>query len=211
MVDPIGFGSVQETNPDCDDDSVCDPGFECIEIGMGTKQCFKRNGLCGNPVGNCMMDISELESGTPVGDVQSWFQEAAQACLQDNGACTVAGTVGHAYCAEIIPAVEDASPAFSMCVDLGMGLCIAFCDGSEGELDCGAGFACERPAQPLLYLDVARDANDMYVSCSGLSDTSCGEIAIDEGDIPYSCSDLTIGFKCARALKQCVQNASMEP
>jgi hypothetical protein len=97
-----------------------------------------------------------------------------------------------------------------MCVDLGMGICIAFCEGNSGDLDCGDGFACERPAQALLYLDVARDANDEYVTCASAEDTSCGEITIDEGDYPYACIELTIGFTCARALKQCVQNMTVD-
>ena len=211
LSDPLGFGSVQETNPDCVDDSTCDPGYECVELNSGNKQCFKRNGLCGTPVGNCMMDISDLTADTPTGEVQSWFQQTAQACIQENGECTIEDAVGHAYCDEITPAVEGASAAFSMCVDLGAGLCVAFCDGNDGDLDCGEGYACERPAQTLLYLDVARDASDEYVTCTSASDTSCGEIAFEEGDIPYSCIELTIGFTCARALKQCVQIASVDP
>ena len=208
LADPLGFGSVQETNPDCVDDSTCEPGYECVELNSGNQQCFKRNGLCGNPVGNCMMDISELAADTPSGEVQSWFQQTAQACIQENGECTVDDAVGHAYCDEITPAVEGGNAAFSMCVDLGMGLCVAFCDGNSGDLDCGEGFACQRPAQALLYLDVARDANEEYASCA--TDADCDAYQ-DEDPVPYTCIELTVGMTCSRALKQCVQNASVDP
>jgi len=94
-----------------------------------------------------------------------------------------------------------------MCVDLGMGICIAFCEGNSGDLDCGEGFACERPAQALLYLDVARTASDEYASCA--TDDDCAEYQ-DEDPVPYTCIELTVGMTCSRALKQCVQNMTVD-
>ena len=211
LPDPVGFGEVQATAPDCVDDTTCDPGFSCTDLGGASNQCFRRYGLCGNPVANCMFDIADLTADTPSGEVQNWFTSTAQQCIGTDGERTVSDAVGHAYCNEITPADADANAAFSMCVDLqGVGLCIAFCEGTTGDLDCGEGYACERPAQALLYLDLAEDETsaDGYVACE--TDDDCS--AVQDGDaVPYTCLELTSGKKCSRALKQCVQNASVDP
>ena len=89
-------------------------------------------------------------------------------------------------------------------VDLGgAGICFAFCEGNDGDLNCGAGAQCVRPEEPILYLDVARDAADEYVPCTAASDCEAYNTA---DDLPYECIELTIGNFCSRALKMCVSD-----
>ena len=71
----------------------------------------------------------------------------------------------------------------------------------------GEGFACERPAQALLYLDVARTESNEYAAC--FTDADCDGYQ-DEDPVPYTCIELTVGPSCSRALKQCVQNMSVD-
>ena len=195
LTDPLGFGSVQQDDAGnqvtCTDetaDSVCDAGFECVELSGGVQACFKRNGLCGTSVPSCLSAEQSVWS--------ECAQDPANLCTPDNG---------HAYCADMEDAADGTAGAFAMCVDMGgAGLCFSFCDGNDGDLHCGEGAQCVRPSEPVLYLDVARDDAGEYVGCTAASDCEAYNTA---DDLPYDCVELTIGNYCSRALKMCINDA----
>jgi hypothetical protein len=197
LTDPLGFGSVQQDDAGnqvtCTDetaDSVCDAGFECVELNGGIQACFKRNGLCGTSVPACLS-----------AEQTEWSecaQDQANLCTPDNG---------HAYCADIEDAADGTAGAFAMCVDMGgAGLCLAYCEGNDGDLHCGAGAQCVRPSEITLYIDVAGDGPD-YVDCA--TDSDCDGVNI-AGELPYTCVELTVGNKCSRALKQCIADVEAD-
>ena len=124
--------------------------------------------------------------------------DQANICTPDNG---------NAYCADTPDADDGTAGAVSYCIDLGgAGLCFAFCEGDDGDLNCGAGAQCVRPAEPILYLNVARDASDEYVACSTAADC---EAYNDADDLPFDCVELTIGSYCSRALKMCIADTEL--
>jgi hypothetical protein len=194
LTDPLGFGSVQqdenEQDVNCTDETaatVCDAGYDCVQLNSGSQSCFKRNGLCGTSVPSCLSAEQSAWS--------ECAQDASMLCTPDNG---------HAYCADTADADDGTAGAYSYCVDMGgAGLCFAFCEGNEGNLNCGEGAQCVRPAEPILYLNVARDASDEYVPCTAASDC---EAYNTEGDLPFDCVELTIGQYCSRALKMCIND-----
>lgn len=195
LTDPLGFGSVQQdeagnqvTCTDATAATVCDAGFECVELSGGVEACFKRNGLCGTSVPPCL-SAEQSEWAECIGD-------DANLCAPDDG---------HAYCANTPDADDGTAGAFAMCVDMGgAGLCFAFCEGTENDLNCGEGAQCVRPDEPIIYLDLALDTSGDYVSCSSAADCAAYNEA---DDLPFDCIELTIGSYCSRALKMCINDA----
>jgi hypothetical protein len=196
LLDPLPYGTVQQDENEqqvlCTDENaaeVCDPGFECVELSGGTQACFKRNGLCGTSVPACLsIETSE------------W-----QACVQDGDLCTPDN--GHAYCDTFETADDGTAGAEAYCAEVQgqgqAGICLAYCEGADGDLYCGTDAQCVRPAEVTYYLNVARTDAGEYVDCSVPADCSAYNT---DGDLPFDCVELTIGFVCSRALKQCIAN-----
>jgi hypothetical protein len=196
LTDPLGFGSVQQDEAGnqvtCTDETaatVCEAGFECVELNGGVQACFKRNGLCGTSVPSCLSV-----------EIEAWQQ-----CVQDGELCTPDN--GHAYCADMPDADDGTSGASAYCAEVQgqgqPGICLAYCEGNDGDLHCGTEAQCVRPAEVSYYLNVARTDGGDYVDCSVADDCSAYNTA---GDLPFDCVELTIGFVCSRALKQCIAN-----